>query len=314
MNNHHKNARTTPHIRALIVDRALRKQQPVRDIASTFGISTHTVYKWLSRYQEADLAGLESASSRPHSSPRQMPEQWVELIRKMRLTLKWTAKQIAQALSLAYSTVTAVLRRLKLNRASHLEPVQPVQRYEYPRPGDMLHMDIKKLPRFDRPGHRVTHNRRQNTRGAGYECVHICIDDHSRWAFARVLPDEQQGTTTRFLENALAAYRRIGVEVKRLMTDNGPAYRSRRFNEVLQREGIKHVYTRPYTPRTNGKAERFIQTMIREWAYAVPYANDISRTWALTDWINHYNKQRPHGSIGNLPPVSRIPKLREQRV
>ena len=260
------------------------------------------------------MAGLESASSRLHTSPRQMPEQWVELIRKMRLTLKWTAKQIAQALSLAYSTVTAVLRRLKLNRASHLEPVQPVQRYEYPGPGDMLHMDIKKLPRFDRPGHRVTNNRRQNTRGAGYECVHICIDDHSRWAFARVLPDEQQGTTTRFLENALAAYRDIGVEVKRLMTDNGPAYRSRRFNAVLQREGIKHVYTRPYTPRTNGKAERFIQTMIREWAYALPYANDISRAWALTDWINCYNKQRPHGSIGNLPPVSRIPKLREQRV
>ena len=220
MNNHHKNARTTPHIRALIADRALRKQQLMRDIASTFGISKHTVYKWLSRYQEAGLADLESASSRPHSSPRQMPEQWVELIRKMRLTLKWTAKQVAQALSLAYSTVKAVLRRLKLNRASHLEPVQPVQRYEYPRPGDMLHMDIKKLPRFDRSDHRVTNNRRQNTRGAGYECVHICIDDHRRWAFAR----------------------------------------------------------------------------------------------ALTDWINHYNKQRPHGSIGNLPPVSRIPKLREQRV
>jgi len=314
MNNPHKNARTTPHIRALIVDRALREQQPVRDIVSTFGVSTHTVYKWLARYREAGEAGLESASSRPHASPRQMPKQWIELIQKMRLTLKWTAKQIAQALSLAYSTVTAVLRRLKLNRASHLEPVQPVQRYEHPAPGDMLHMDIKKLPRFDRPGHRVTNNRRRSTRGAGYECVHICIDDHSRWAFARVLPDEQQGTTTRFLENALAAYRGIGVEVKRLMTDNGPAYRSRRFNAVLQREGIKHVYTRPYTPRTNGKAERFIQTMIREWAYAMPYANDISRTLALTDWINHYNKQRPHGSIGNLPPVSRIPKLREQRV
>jgi transposase InsO family protein len=177
---------------------------------------------------------------------RQVPKQWGELIQKMRLKLKWTTKQIAQALSLAYSTVTAVLRRLKLNRVSHLEPVQPVQRYEHPKPDDMLHMDIKKLPRFDRPGHRVTNNRRQNTRGA--------------------------------------------------------------------REGIKHEYTRPYTPSTDGKAERFIQTMIRERAYAEPYANDISRTWALTDWINHYNKQRPHGSIGNLPPVSRIPKLREQRV
>jgi len=313
MNNPHKNARTTPHIRALIVDRAIRQQQSIRDIAHTFGISTRTVYKWLARYREAGKTGLESASSRPHSSPARMPDQWIELVRKMRLTLKWTAKQIAQALSLAYSTVTAVLRRLKLNRASHLEPAQPVQRYEHPRPGDMLHMDIKKLPCFDRPGHRVTNNRRQNTRGAGYECVHICIDDHSRWAYAQVLPDEKQGTTTRFLERALAAYRCIDVEVKRLMTDNGPAYRSRRFNEVLQRESIKHVYTRPYTPRTNGKAERFIQTMIREWAYAVPYANDISRSWALTDWINHYNNQRPHGSIGNLPPVSRIPKLREQR-
>ncbi|SIR02054.1 IS481 family transposase [Marinobacterium stanieri] len=278
-----------PYIRALIVYRALRQLQPVRDIASTFGISTHTVYKWLARYRESEVAGLESASSRPRSSPAQIPEPWIELIRKMRLTLKWTAKQIAQALNLAYSTVTAVLRRLKLNRASHLEPVQPVQRYEHPKPGDMLHMDIKKLPRFDKPGHRVTNNRRQNTRGAGYECVHICIDGHSRWAFARVLPDEQQGTTARFLENALAAYRDIGVEVKRLMADNGPAYRSRRFNAVLQREGIKHVYTRPYTPRTNGKAERFIQTMIREWAYAVPYANDISRAWALTDWINCSN-------------------------
>lgn len=199
-------------------------------------------------------------------------------------------------------------------RMSDLEPAQPVQRYEHPNPGGMLHMDIKKLPRLDRPGHRVTNNCRQKTRGAGYECEHICIDDHSRWAYAQVLPDEWQGTTTRFLEHALCAYRSIGVRVKRLMTDNGSAYRSCRFNEVLQREGIKHVYPRPYTPRTNGKAERFIQTMIREWAYAVPYANDISRSWALADWINHYNKQRPHGSIGNQPPVSRIPKLREQRV
>ncbi len=173
MNNHHKNARTTPHIRALIVDRALRKQQPVRDIASTFGISTHTVYKWLARYREAGGAGLESASSRPRSSPRQMPQQRVELIRTMRLTLKWTARQIAQALSLAYSTMTAVLRRLKLNRSSHLEPAQPVQRYEYPKPGDMLHMDIKKLPRFDKPGHRVTNNRRQNTRGVGIAVAHF---------------------------------------------------------------------------------------------------------------------------------------------
>lgn len=313
MNNPHKNARTTVHNRALIVRRVLVEGQSVSCVADCFGISKRTVYKWLARYKEAGADGLESRSSRPNTSPTQLSERWVELIRNLRLTLEWNAVRIAEALKLPYSTVTAALRRLKLNRAKDLHPVEPVKRYEYDTPGGMLHMDIKKLPRFDRPGHRVTGNRAQNSRGARYECVHICIDDHSRWAYAEILPDEKKETTTGFLQRALKAYEIIGVKAQRLMTDNGSAYRSKLFNRLLKAHSIKHIYTRPYTPRTNGKAERFIQTMLREWAYGAPYANSISRQWALAPWIDYYNRERPHGGIGKLPPVSRIAALSEQR-
>ena len=208
--------------------------------------------------------------------------------------------------------MTATLRRLKLNRARDLEPKPEIKRYEYPIPGDMLHLDIKKLPRFKRPGHRVTDNRAVNSNGCGREAVHVCVDDHSRWAYVEVLADEKKDTTTGFLKRALEVYQRMGIEIKRVMTDNGPAYCSTPFNSLLREQGIKHIYTKPYTPRTNGKAERFIRTMLKEWAYARPYPDYLTRNAALPGWISEYNLRREHGSIGKKPPVSRISSLCKQ--
>ena len=312
MNNPHKNARTTPYIRALIVERVLIQKRSVAAVAKELGISSRTVSKWLSRYKEQGEQGLNSRSSRPHKSPGRLPDKLIEIIKDLRLKFRFSPQKIADSLKLAYSTVTATLRKLRLNRARDLEPKPKIIRYEYPHPGDMLHLDIKKLPRFKRPGHRVTGNRAVNSNGCGREAVHVCVDDHSRWAYVEVLEDEKKGTTTGFLERALKAYEDLGLTIKRVMTDNGPAYCSNPFNELLKTKGIKHIYTRPYTPRTNGKAERFIRTMLNEWAYAKPYPDHQSRHAALSAWINKYNLRREHGSIGKKPPVSRIPSLCEQ--
>ena len=216
------------------------------------------------------------------------------------------AYQIASLLGMARSTVSAVLVRLGLNKLKVLEPKEPANSYEHDRPGDLLHLDIKKLGRIQGIGHRIHGNRGRRARGVGWEFAHVCIDDHSRVAYVEVLPDEKGDTAAGFLERAVRWFAELGVRVERLLTDNGACYRSKIFKHQREELGLRHRFTRPYRPRTNGKAERFIQTLIREWAYAKPYRSSAWRTRALGGWLKHYNRARPHGSLGFQAPLTRI--------
>jgi transposase InsO family protein len=230
----------------------------------------------------------------------------IERLRRQRLT----GPAIAKALGMARSTVGAVLRRLGLGRLRALEPRPEVIRYERSAPGEMIHLDIKKLGRFDVAGHRATGDRQAGrSQGAGWDFLHVCVDDASRLAYTEILPSEGQHDTTAFLRRALAWLNLCGVRVERVMTDNGSAYRSKLFAKTLQDAGARHVRTRPYTPRTNGKAERFIQTSLREWAYAKPYRSSAERTLAIGPWTDAYNLTRPHAGIGGLTPWSRVNNL-----
>jgi transposase InsO family protein len=230
----------------------------------------------------------------------------VNVIEQLRLIHRLTGRQISQGLSMPPSTVAAVLRRLKLNRLKLLEPKMPVQRYEKAAPGELIHLDIKKLGRIQGVGHRITGNRRDRHRGAGWEYVHVCIDDHSRLAYVEVLPTERSQAAIGFLKRACAWFERHGVRVRRVMTDNGSCYVSKAFGRRCRRLHIQHLRTRPYTPKTNGKAERFIKTLLREWAYGRAYSRSCERTRHLTRWLRYYNHDRPHGGIGFKPPWSRI--------
>jgi transposase InsO family protein len=304
--NSHKNARTTPLSRVDLVERVLQQGRPHKQVAQELGISVRTVGKWLARYRREGLAGLENGSSRAQCRPHAIPEDRVKLIEHLRREYHSTGRQIAGQLGMPVSTVHGVLRRLGLNRLKLLEPKVPLRRYEKATPGELIHLDIKKLGRIQGVGHRITGNRRDTHRGAGWEYVHICIDDHSRLAYVEVLPDERGGSATAFLKRACTWFRQHGVRVRRVMTDNGSCYVSKAFAACCRRLGISHTRTRPYTPRTNGKAERFIQTALREWAYGRAYAHSRERTAHLTTWLNHYNRDRPHGGIGFKPPWSRI--------
>jgi transposase InsO family protein len=204
------------------------------------------------------------------------------------------------------ATVSRILRRLGLNRIAALEPAEPVRRYERDHPGELIHIDIKKLGRFDRVGHRITGDRTNNSRGIGWEFVHVCIDDASRLAFSKILPDEKKGSAVAFLHAAVAYYASLGVTVARVMTDNGSCYKSFDFRDACRDLGLRHIRTRPYTPKTNGKAERFIQTALREWAYALAYPNSERRAAELPIWLHRYNWHRPHGSLKSKPPISRL--------
>jgi transposase InsO family protein len=220
---------------------------------------------------------------------------------------RYTGKQIAVELVLSAATVSRILRRLGLNKLAALEPCEPVRRYERERPGEMIHLDIKKLNRFDEPGHRVTGNRRAGrSEGAGWEFVHVAIDDASRIAFAKVMASERKRSATAFLKAALAYYESLGIKVERVMTDNGSCYKSFAFRRLCKRLGLKHIRTKPYTPKTNGKAERFIQTCLREWAYAQAYQHSRQRTEHLPNWLHRYNWHRPHAGIGAKTPISRL--------
>ena len=225
----------------------------------------------------------------------------VEALRRQR----WTGFRIALQTGLSRATVSRILRRLGLNRIRDLDPALSVRRYEHAAPGDLLHLDIKKLARIARPSHRVTGDRRDESRGIGWEYVHVAIDDHSRIAFSQIYPDETRDSAIAFLHAALAHYARFGIRFKALLTDNGSAYRSYRFAEVCRQLRLKHRFTKPYTPRTNGKAERFIQTALREWAYARTYQNSNERSQELRSWLHLYNWHRPHASLGLAPPISR---------
>ena len=251
--------------------------------------------------ERGDVGRSQLGQHRPHGQlfiarERRRPE-----LRRQR----WTGLRIAQQTHLSRATVSRILRRLKLSRIRDLEPKLPVQRYEHARPGDLLHLDIKKLGRIARPSHRVTGNRRDRVSGIGWEYLHVAIDDHSRIAFSAIYPDEKRSSVLAFLAAALDYYARFGIRFRALLTDNGPAYRSRAFAQACRALRLKHRFTRPYTPRTNGKAERFIQTALREWAYGRTYQNSIERSQQLLPWLHQYNWHRPHGSLGSSPPISR---------
>ena len=221
-----------------------------------------------------------------------------------------TAAEIAEALRMALSTVSLILKRAGLGRRSRLEPLEPVNRYEHQRPGELVHLDIKKLARFDRAGHRLLgRGPGRFETGAGYEYLHVCVDDYSRLAYVELLPDERGTTAAAFLRRAARRFASRGITIERVLTDNGVAYRSRKFGRLCRRLGIRHKFTKPYTPRTNGKAERFIQTALREWAYARCYESSAQRTEQLPGWLHRYNWHRPHASLGYLPPVSRLNSL-----
>lgn len=307
----HGNARTTPYTRELMVRRVLERAEPVKDVAAAHGVSTRTVYKWLARYRTEGEAGLQDRPSRPARCPHQLSgrrERRVLKLRRHRLT----AWEISQRLGVPRSTVSRVLLRNGVGRLRDLEPKPRPRRYERRTPGALLHLDTKKLGRIVRPGHRVHGDRATRARGAGWEHAHVAVDDHSRVAYAEVLPTEDQHTCTAFLQRAVEFFAAHGVEVVRVMTDNGPGYISKRFNRLCDQHQIRHLYTKPYTPQTNGKAERFIQTLKQRWAYGATYQTSAHRARALQPWINNYNRRRPHAGIGMRPPMTRLSQSREQ--
>lgn len=303
--NSHENARLTPRGRGRLIVRI--GEIGVSAAAAECGISVRTARKWQRRFEQAGESGLRDQSSRPHRVRAALSEadraQAIALRRERR-----TIRDIANRLSRPYATVRRFLAAQRLNRLPSVQAPPLIVRYERERPGEMLHLDTKKLGRIVRPGHRVTGNRRDSVDGAGWEVLHLAIDDHSRLAYTEVLADEQRDTTTGFLVRAIDWFATQGVTTERIMTDNGSAYRSKAFAEALRQRGIAHRFTRPYTPRTNGKAERFVQTALREWAYTYTYRHSAERTRQLADWQHFYNHHRRHSALGFQPPISRIPR------
>jgi transposase InsO family protein len=275
--------------------------------ASALGVDGRTVRKWRDRYREEGPAGLVDRSSRPHSCPSRLDDEAEAEIAALR-GQRLSGPTIARRLGRPVSTVGKVLRRIGLSRLKALDPAVPVIRYERDKPGELIHIDSKKLGRIDGIGHRITGDRRgqSNKRGTGWEALHVAIDDASRLAYTEILPDEKKESATAFLERALAFFERHGVRVERVMTDNGSAYKSHRFTAALAARSIRHKRTRPYTPRTNGKAERFIQTSLREWIYATAFETSASRTAAMPAWLTDYNTARPHAALGGKPPISKL--------
>jgi transposase InsO family protein len=316
----HGNARSCPKSRKLLVERVECRNWSVTAAAAAAGVSDRTVYRWLRRWREEGEAGLFDRSSAPKRIPHRTPPERVRAITSLR-RLWMTAAEIAELLAMAVSTVSAVLRRVGLGKLSRLEPPEPPNRYERRRPGELIHLDVKKLGRIQLPGHRVTGNRRVHARRtevgtpgkkrgtAGWEFVHVCVDDATRLAYAEVLDDERGASAAAFLRRAAAWFRRYGVQVERVMSDNGSCYRSHAHALACRELGIRHIFTRPYRPRTNGKAERFIQTLTNRWAYGAIYGSSTERAAALPGWLDHYNFTRPHASLAKKPPGSRLTNL-----
>jgi transposase InsO family protein len=307
--NIHQHAVLTPCRRGQMVTAVLEDGLTRKDAAAAFRVSPRTVSKWLARYRSGGTAALADRSSRPqrlHRPTSLLRQEEVVTLRRQKLT----GCHIAQRTGLSRATVSRILRRARLSRWRDLVPAPPVVRYEYAHPGDLLHLDIKKLVRIVRPSHRVTGDRRDSVRGHGWEYVFVAIDDHSRLAHAAIHPNEQAASAVAFLHQAVAHYRRFGVRLRRVMTDNGPCFYARAFAQACRELGLKHVRTRPYTPRTNGKAERFIQSSLREWAYGSVFTSSAHRAEHLPRWLHRYNWHRPHSSLGLKPPVSRLPLSR----
>jgi transposase InsO family protein len=302
----HKNARLTPLGREHMVTMVLGGQTP-QAAGEAVGVCPRTVRKWVDRFKAEGLAGLRDRSSRPDHLRQPTPQATVDRIEALRRQ-RLTGKAIAAETGVSAATVSRVLKRLGLNRLSALEPAEPPRRYQRERPGELIHIDIKKLGKFNRIGHRITGDRtgQSNSRGVGWEFVHVAIDDASRIAFSRVMKSERKACAIAFLKAAVAYYASLGITVERVMTDNGSCYKAFAFRRACKRLGLRHIRTRPYTPRTNGKAERFIQTALREWAYARAYDTSRQRAAELPHWMHRYNWHRPHASIGSVPPITTL--------
>ena len=315
--NLHASARTCPNSRRLLVGRVIEEGWSVAAAAEAAGVTDRTVYRWLARWKEAGERGLLDRSSRPHRSPRRLPERTVEAIRALR-RLRMTAAQIAETLRLALSTVSLWLKRIGLGKRSRLEPPEPPNRYERRHPGELVHVDIKQLGRISPlgAGHRMVRDRKSQNSGpridgrkrrqTRFEYVHVMVDDHTRLAYAEVLPTLTANCAVAFLRRAVAWFADRGVRIRAVMTDNGSAYVAHAHRHALAELGLRHLRIKPYRPRTNGKAERFIQTLLNEWAYERIYGSSTERTAALPLFLDRYNYQRPHGSLSHKPPASRL--------
>jgi transposase InsO family protein len=302
----HRNAKTTPAARAALCQRVLEEGWSNATTAAAFAVSERTVAKWVQRYRTGGPAALEDGSSRPGPAPHQTPARVVTRIRQLRVEQGLPAWAIARAVGRPRSTASAWLRRLGLSRPP-TPPRPPARRYEWAHPGDLLHVDIKPLARIRAVGHRIHGQRGRVSKGVGWEYVHVAIDDHSRVAYVEVLLDQRGETCAAFLTRSVAWFAARAITVRRVMSDNGSGYVSRRFRAACQALGLRHLRTRPYTPRTNGKAERFIQTLLREWAYVTAYASSSRRTRQLATFLRCYNRRRPHASLDYRPPWSRLP-------
>lgn len=307
--NLHRRAKTCPESRALLVRRVLREAWSMDQASAAAGVSRQTARKWVRRFETEAEAGLLDRSSRPRRSPRKLPESLERLLLELRRQHRLTALALAQLTSIPRATVGRVLRRNQLSRARDLEPKPEIVRYERQAPGELIHFDIKKLGRIRGLGHRITGKRQHDNRGIGWEFAHVAIDDFSRLSYMEILADERGETVAGFLRRALAWYRAHGIAAQRVISDNGSGYCSKLFAEACRLESVRHLRTRPYTPRTNGKAERFIQTSLRSWAYGKPYASSTQRLEALPHWLHYYNHHRPHAALGHLAPASRVNNL-----
>jgi len=303
--NTHKNARLTYARRLEMVLDITQRGHSVTDAAASHGVSAVTTRKWLGRFLAGGPDGLLDKSSRPEKSPRAIDPQVALAIVELRRKLCLQA-HIASGLGVSKATVSRVLKRAGLSKLSDLRPSEPVRRYEHERPGELLHIDIKKLGRFDKIGHRITGDRAQRARRIGWEHVFVAVDDHSRMAFTQIYPDESKHSAEAFLRSAVAYFARVGVPIQRVLTDNGKSFHSALFASTCLELGISQKFTRAYRPQTNGKAERFIQSALREWAYGQPYANSDQRRSLLPAWNHFYNWHRPHHGINLKPPVSRV--------
>ena len=307
--NSHKHARLTPRGRALLVSRVLQEGWTLRAAAEAAGISVRTGSKWLARYRQHGAAGLVDRSSRPRCSPRALRCEEVKRLELLRRRC-WPLWRIAEHAQRGIATVSRCMNRHGLSRLARLEPPEPVVRYERAAPGELLHLDTKRLGRIDGLGHRITgHGGHRRNAGIGWDTVHLAIDDHSRVSFALVKTDECGQSCAQFLRQALAYYASLGVPIERVMTDNGTGYRSKAFRAACAELGVRQLRTRPYTPKTNGKVERFVQTSLREWAYARPYLSSAQREAALQPFLHRYNWHRPHSALNRQPPMSRIPAM-----
>lgn len=307
--NIHKNARLTFVRRQEMVREIVEQGMSATMAAAAYGVSAPTARKWLGRYLAQGVVGLRDASSRPRVSPRALAPQRAMAIVELRRR-RLTQARIARSLAVSESSVSRVLSRAGLSRWRDLEPSPPVLRYEHQHPGDLVHLDTKKLGRIVRTGHRITGNPRDHIAGAGWEYLFVAIDDHARIAFTQMKRDECRPSAIAFLRATVAYFATLGVTVRRILTDNGSAFRSKRFARACHRLGLKHSFTRPYRPQTNGKAERFIQSALREWAYGIAYGRSSERTIMLKRWNHHYNWHRPHQGIGGAAPISRLQRSR----